>query len=51
VRWAGRVAHTTVIINSYKIFVGEPDRKKPLGRSRILKSKGERMWMDYYGTE
>jgi hypothetical protein len=33
-RWAGHAAHMGQMRNSYKIFVGKPVEKRPLGRSR-----------------
>jgi hypothetical protein len=33
-RWAGHVAHIGEIRNAYKILVGKPDRKRPLGRPK-----------------
>jgi hypothetical protein len=32
--WAGRVARIVVKRNAYRILVGEPEGKKPLGRLR-----------------
>jgi len=34
VRWAGHVAHTEEMRNVYKILVGKPEGKRPLGRPR-----------------
>jgi hypothetical protein len=31
-RWAGHVAHIGEIRNTYKILVGKPEGKRPLGR-------------------
>jgi hypothetical protein len=31
-RWAGHVARMGVKRNSYRILVGKPERKRPLGR-------------------
>jgi hypothetical protein len=33
-RWAGRVADTVKKKNAYKILVGKPEEKRPLGRPR-----------------
>jgi hypothetical protein len=33
-RWAGHVARMGVKMNAYRIFVGEPEGKRPLGRRR-----------------
>jgi hypothetical protein len=38
-RWAGHVARKGEKRNAYKILVGEPEGKRPLGRSR-------RRWVD-----
>jgi hypothetical protein len=38
-RWAGRVAGMGEELNAYRILVGKPEGKKPLGRLR-------RMWVD-----
>jgi hypothetical protein len=34
IRWAGHVARMRETRNAYKILVGKPDRKRPLGRRR-----------------
>lgn len=34
IKWAGRVALVGKNRNTYKIFMGKPDRKKQLGRPR-----------------
>jgi hypothetical protein len=34
IRWAGYVARMGEKRNAYRIFVGKPERKSPLGRSR-----------------
>jgi len=36
VRWAGHIAHMGDIRNSYKIFVGKPEGRRPLGRPRCM---------------
>jgi hypothetical protein len=33
-RWAGHVARMGEKKNAYRILVGKPERKKPLGRPR-----------------
>jgi hypothetical protein len=33
-RWAGHVAHVGKMRNAYKILVGKPEGKRPLGRPR-----------------
>jgi hypothetical protein len=38
-RWAGHVARTEEKRNAYRILVGKPDGKRPLGRTR-------RRWAD-----
>jgi hypothetical protein len=38
-RWVGHVARMGTTGNAYRIFVGKPERKRPLGRPR-------RMWED-----
>jgi hypothetical protein len=38
-RWAGHVARMGAKRNTYRILVGKPERKKPLGRPR-------RRWVD-----
>jgi hypothetical protein len=38
-RWAGHVAHMGGKRNAYRILVGKPEGKRPLGRQR-------RRWMD-----
>jgi hypothetical protein len=34
VRWVGRVVRTGKVRNAYKILVGKPEAKRPLGRPR-----------------
>jgi len=34
VRWAGHMARMIEMRNTYKILVGTPERKSPLGRTR-----------------
>jgi hypothetical protein len=34
IRWAGHIAHTEQMRNSYKILARKPKGKSPLGRSR-----------------
>jgi hypothetical protein len=38
-RWAGYVAHTGEKMNAYRILMGKPEGKIPLGRPR-------RRWVD-----
>jgi hypothetical protein len=33
-RWAGRVARVEMMRNAYRILVGKPEGKRPLGRPR-----------------
>jgi hypothetical protein len=33
--WAGRAARIEDMRNAYKIFVGKPEGKRPLGRPRL----------------
>ena len=33
-RWAGHVARVEHSINTYRVLVGKPEGKKPLGRTR-----------------
>jgi hypothetical protein len=35
-RWAGHVARMMEKRNAYKILVGKPERKRPLGRPRSI---------------
>ena len=39
-RWAGHVAHIGNSRGAYRIFLGKPEGKRPLGRSRLR-------WEDY----
>jgi hypothetical protein len=39
-KWTGHVARVGVNINSYRLFVGKPKGKIPLGRPRSR-------WVDY----
>jgi hypothetical protein len=41
-RWAGHVARMGVKRNAYRLLVGKPEGKRPLGRPR-------RRWVDYIG--
>jgi hypothetical protein len=34
IRWAGHVASVGAKMNAYRILVGKPERKRPLGRPR-----------------
>jgi hypothetical protein len=38
-RWAGHIAHMGAKMNAYRILVGKPEGKRPLGRPR-------RRWVD-----
>jgi hypothetical protein len=38
-RWAGHVARMGAMTNAYRILVGKPERKRPLGRQK-------RRWVD-----
>jgi hypothetical protein len=38
-RWAGHVARIEEKVNAYRLFVGKPEVKRPLGRPR-------RRWVD-----
>jgi hypothetical protein len=42
-RWAGHVAHTEQERKVYKILVGKPEGKRPLGRRRRRWEDGVRM--------
>jgi hypothetical protein len=50
-RWSGHVAQMGEKRNSYRIFVGNPERKRPLGRPRrrcvdyIKMDLGEKEWV------
>ena len=39
IRWSGLVARMGEIRSAYRVFLGEPERKRPLGRPR-------RVWED-----
>jgi hypothetical protein len=52
-RWAGYVAQMGKMRNVYKIYVGKPERKKPIRRPRhrwednikwVLRKEGGREW-------
>jgi hypothetical protein len=43
-RWAGHVARMGKTRNAYRILVGKPEEKTPLGRPR-------RMWVDNIKTD
>jgi hypothetical protein len=43
-RWAGHVARMGEKRNSYRLLVGKPERKRPLGRPR-------RGWVDIIRTD
>jgi hypothetical protein len=56
IRWAGHVARMGVIRNTYKIFVGKPEGKRPLRRSTrrwkddaklILEKQGLGVWIGF----
>jgi hypothetical protein len=44
IRWAGHVAHTGEESKVYKVLVGKPEGKRPLGRPR-------RRWEDGIGMD
>jgi hypothetical protein len=54
-RWAGHVARKEEIRNSYRLLVGKPEGKRPLGRPRrrwvdnIRMDLGEVGWGDVTG--
>jgi hypothetical protein len=54
-RWAGLVARMGEKRNSYRLLVGKPEGKRPLGRSRrtwvdtIRTDLGEVVWMVWTG--
>jgi hypothetical protein len=50
-RWAGHVAHMRAIINAYKILVGKPEKKRPLGRPRRGKEDNIKMKPREVGME
>ena len=33
-KWAGHIAHTEQFRNAYRVLVGKPESKRPLGRPR-----------------
>jgi hypothetical protein len=41
--WEGHIARLRKMINVYKIFVGKPDGKRPLGRTRFIWEDNIRM--------
>jgi hypothetical protein len=52
-RWAGHVECKGQILNAYRIFIGKPEGKRPLGRldvdgktviEWILEKEGENVW-------
>jgi hypothetical protein len=43
-KWAGHVARMGDKTNAYRILVGKPERKRPLGRPR-------RRWVDNIKTD
>jgi hypothetical protein len=42
-RWAGHVARTGVNRNVYRLLVGKPEGRRPLGRPRLRLSENIRM--------
>jgi hypothetical protein len=54
-RWAGHVAFMRVKRNAYKVMVGKPERKRPLGRSRRRWEDNIKLdigaWMKWYGLD
>jgi hypothetical protein len=44
-RWAGHLAYMGQMRNAYKIFVGEPEGKRPLGRPRCRWEDNIRMYL------
>jgi hypothetical protein len=50
-RWAGHIACMGKMRNAYKILVGEPERKVPLGRPRCRREDNIRMDLREVGWE
>jgi hypothetical protein len=48
-RWAGRVAYIGKERKVYRILVGKPDGKRPLGRPRRRWKDGNRMYLSEIG--
>jgi len=44
-RWAGHTARIQAMSNSYKIMVGKPGRKRPLGRSTCRREDILDIWI------
>jgi hypothetical protein len=42
-RWAGHVAHMGEERNVYKVVMGKPEGKRPLGRSRVVGKLGSEL--------
>jgi hypothetical protein len=51
IRWAGPVARMRDMINAYKILVGKPEGKSPLGKLRRRRDDNIRMDLREIGCE
>jgi hypothetical protein len=49
-KWTGHVAHMGEKRNAYMIFVGKPEAKRLLGRSRRRWEKNIKMYCDVDGV-
>jgi hypothetical protein len=47
-KWAGYVARMVEVRKVYKLLVGKPEGKRPLGRPRCRWEHGIRMDMDWW---
>jgi hypothetical protein len=50
-RWAGYVIRTGEMGNTYSVFVGKHERKRPLGRPRHRWDDNIRMYLVEIGSE
>jgi len=50
-RWAGHVAHMGMRRGVYRVLVGKPERKRPLGRARCRWEDNIKMDLQEVGCE
>ena len=50
-RWTGHVARTEQSRNAYKVFVGKPEGKRPLGRPRRRWEDNIKMYLREVGCD
>ena len=50
-RWAGHIAHMEQSRNAYRVLVGKPEGKRPLGRQRCRWEDNIKMYLREMGCD